>query len=66
MVYLIPRRYRPHARIAIGVVLVILGIDIWGRIALVLGALFLIWGTLNAISRRRTGDYDRDRVGSPR
>jgi hypothetical protein len=61
--FLIPRRYRPLARIAIGVVLVILGIAFLGRIPLVVGAAIVGWGAISGISRLRGGAYDDDRDG---
>jgi hypothetical protein len=59
--FLIPRRYRPLARIAIGVVLVILGIAFLGRIPLVIGAAIVVWGAISGINRLRGGTYDDDR-----
>ena len=59
--FLIPRRYRPLARIAIGVVLLVLGIAGLGRIPIVIGAAIVVWGVVSGINRGRSGAYDDDR-----
>jgi hypothetical protein len=62
--FLIPRRYRPLARIAIGVVLVILGIAFLGRIPLVIGAAIVVWGVISGINGLRRSSDDDDRVSA--
>jgi len=61
--FLVPSRYRPLARIVLGVVLVVLGIAVLGRIALVIGAALVVWGVVSGINRHRRGAYDDDRDG---
>jgi hypothetical protein len=61
--FFIPSRYRPLARIAIGVVLVVLGVAVLGRIALVIGAALVVWGVVGGMNRRRRGAYDDEREG---
>jgi uncharacterized membrane protein HdeD (DUF308 family) len=60
--FLVPSRYRPLARIVLGIVLVVLGIAVLGRVALVIGAALVVWGVVSGINRRRSA-YDDDRDG---
>lgn len=59
----IPRRYHPLARIVIGVVLVVLGIALLGKIVLVVGGALVLWGLASGYSRlrNRADDDDRDK-----
>ncbi len=61
--FLVPSRYRPLARIVLGIVLVVLGIAVLGRITLVIGAALLGWGVVTGLNRRRRRAYDDDRDG---
>ena len=63
VVFLVPSRYRPLARIVLGVVLVVLGIAVLGRISLVIGAALVVWGVVSGMNRRRCGAYYDDRDG---
>ncbi len=65
MLYLlkfIPRRYWPMFRIVIGVVGVVLGITVFGRVVWVPGALVIVWGIATGLGALRHGT-DNDRSG---
>ena len=61
MLYLlkfIPRRYWPMCRIVIGVVGVVLGITVFGRVVWVVGAVVIVWGVATGLGALRRGTDD--------
>jgi hypothetical protein len=58
MLYLfVPPRFRPAARIVIGLLLVVVGV-VFSRIVLVAGAAYLVWGVVSAVNYVRYGAHD--------